>query len=643
MIPSSPSNFPSSDDTVRTPDWVFVELLIFSLLAIAAPVLLSYTRTPTVTFYNQIVALVGWGVWLSWMSHESKQQVMADQAVYRAKKIGISAGAMLMALGLSMAWQSKGLLQWPLGGSLTLQGLAMTAAAMLAFLSGFRVSRQAEHKKLIFEVFCWALVAAAFASAALALIQVFMPKWADGRWIATPLVAGRAVGNLRQPNHLSTLLLMGAAAWVSLPKLRSGWGFIGLTLLVWGVVATGSRTGMVGVGLLALWGIFDKNLSKGWRWFLVLTPGVYALCWEGMAQWATASGHSFIGEARLHSGSDISSSRFDIWRDTLQLIQQNIWQGVGWDEFNFAWTLTSFPDRPVAFFDHTHNLALQLLVEMGTPLGGSILLLLLMAYIGLLRQAFRAKTGGLAWMALYTVTLVMVHSLLEYPLWYAYFLLPTAFVWGMGLADGRAAELADQGIGRLRERASVSGARMLWGSLIASLALTFGAVYAVWEYRQITDIYAPAKNNPLSLGERIQQGQDTWFFSHQGDYAAATTSEHPGKDPDAYAALGRATHYLIDARLMITWAKAEAERGDLPKAKFLAQRAREFCRGGKLEGCYPLLKEFFAPCEKPIAKGAKPPFQCLPEPKPKPADADPGIDYVLIRQAQEKAQILQGR
>ncbi|MCP5810350.1 Wzy polymerase domain-containing protein, partial [Klebsiella pneumoniae] len=32
------------------------------------------------------------------------------------------------------------------------------------------------------------------------------------------------------------------------------------------------------------------------------------------------------------------------------------------------------------------------------------------------------------------VSMAGLHSLLEYPLWYSYFLLPCAFVWGLGLA-----------------------------------------------------------------------------------------------------------------------------------------------------------------------------------------------------------------
>ena len=45
-------------------------------------------------------------------------------------------------------------------------------------------------------------------------VQVFAPELADGRWVAFATTPGRAIGNMRQPNQLSTLLLWAAAAAV---------------------------------------------------------------------------------------------------------------------------------------------------------------------------------------------------------------------------------------------------------------------------------------------------------------------------------------------------------------------------------------------------------------------------------------------
>jgi len=105
------------------------------------------------------------------------------------------------------------------------------------------------------------------------------------------------------------------------------------------------------------------------------------------ARGLVASLHSVqaIGAATRIGEGDLSSSRFAIWRDTLGLIRAHPWLGVGFGEFNFAWSLTPFPQRPIAFFDHTHNLPLQLAAELGVPLALTVLALLAVA----LWQAWR--------------------------------------------------------------------------------------------------------------------------------------------------------------------------------------------------------------------------------------------------------------
>ena len=273
------------------------------------------------------------------------------------------------------------------------------------------------------------------------MVQVFAPEWADGEWIAGTSLEGRASGNLRQPNHLSSLLLWSlvGALWLSesLEGKRLRLARAGLIALmvgfIFGLVLSASRTGMLGVLALAAWGALDSTLSRRSRLMLCMSPLIYALCWGGLTTWAHLSGHVFGGAARLRSETDISSSRFGIWSDTLGLIAQHPWFGVGWGEFNLAWSLTPFPHRPGAFFDHTHNLLLQWVVELGVPVATVVAALLSWAMwrawcasclSASAPDRERALLLRAAWMM---VLLVAWHSLLEYPLWYAYFLLPAAF------------------------------------------------------------------------------------------------------------------------------------------------------------------------------------------------------------------------
>ena len=70
------------------------------------------------------------------------------------------------------------------------------------------------------------------------VVQVFAPSLADGVWVARSGLEGRAVGNLRQPNHLSTLLLWSAVALVPLmeaSQIRRRVVVLLFALLVFGI------------------------------------------------------------------------------------------------------------------------------------------------------------------------------------------------------------------------------------------------------------------------------------------------------------------------------------------------------------------------------------------------------------------------
>jgi hypothetical protein len=548
-------------------------------LAIAAavgPVMLAYNVSPSPTFLNQALAIGLWG----WFAAQLGVLTPARDALHDTRALLAALG--LVAVGVLWSWGPGAL-----PSSLALSALGLLACAAVLAASG-AAQRHASDAAGVFAFFCAGWLAAGLLSAAVALVQVFAPGWPDGDWVARSGLVGRAVGNLRQPNHLSSVLLWSAIATVALVDLRRLHRVLGgllLAVIVFAVVLTASRTGTVGVVLLAAWGLADRRLSPWARALLVAAPVVYAASWFGMAAWASASEHTFGGAARMSEG-DLSSSRFGIWANTLALIRQNPWTGVGFGEFNFAWSLTPFPGRPTAFFDHTHNLPLHLLVELGLPLGSLVLALLLWALWRAARAAFTrgGEQGSAQRAAVMMVLLIGLHSLLEYPLWYAYFLLPAAWAWGFAL--GRPG---------LRVAAGPSPLLVAGGVLMA-----VGAMLSVLDYQRVAAVFN-APRNATPLAERIAEGRRSVLFGHHADYAAATT-ELEGADPTR--AFERSTHYLLDTRLMIAWAEALAREGRLDEARHLAARLREFR--------HPGTQEFFAPCEAGAAASAPPPFQCGP-------------------------------
>ena len=562
-------------------------LALAAAAAAAGPSLLAFNVSPSPTFLNQALALALWGAFVALLALATDSERPARRAL-QDTALPLLALALVMASVL-WSWLPGAL---PMGLALSALGLLLGTALLLLSGASARASPRAVP---LFALFCAGWVVAGVLNAAIGALQVFAPDVPDGHWIARSGLAGRAVGNLRQPNHLSSLLLWSAIAIVpllELGRLRRGLGQGLFVLMCSAVVLTASRTGVIGVGLLALWGLFDRRLSAPTRVLLLLSPLFYALAWLGLAAWAEASRHAFGGETRL-AEADLSGSRFGIWSNTLDLIRQQPWTGVGFGEFNLAWTLTPFPGRPVAFFDHTHNLPLQLAVELGLPLAALVLALLLAGLWRAWRLAQREADGPTsvtqrsAWMML---LLIALHSQLEYPLWYAYFLLPTAWLFGYGLGRPAAGS------------ATATGPRALF---IGGVLLVIGSVLAVADYARVVRIFAPPRGGS-TLEQRIADGERSWFFAHHAAYAAATVDDGIAASDIAFRL---APHYLMDTRLMIAWSRALARAGELDKARHLVQRLREFRN--------PQADEFFDGCDAPSAASA-PAFQCQPAPQPLP-------------------------
>jgi len=364
-------------------------------------------------------------------------------------------------------------------------------------------------------------------------------------------------------------------------------------------VLTASRTGLVGVVMLALWGAVDRRLPGRVRLLMLLALPVYAVGWWGMEQWSVATGDFFYGDDQVKKTlhGDPSSSRGRIWANTLSLIATHPWRGVGPGAFNFVWSMTPFPGRPIAFFDHSHNLPMQLAVESGLPFAAVVLGVLGWAF-WLARRALvqaDAERALVARALAFMLAVVGVHSLLEYPLWYAYFLLPTALMagWLCGAAGS-----PEQGA------AARSRVGTVWVAALAAGAL-LGSAWTAQQYYRVAIVFDPglALGEVAPLDERIAQGQRSFLFGHHADYARATMAEQPQAVASAF---GRTVYHLLDTRLMVAYAKALAGRGQLMQARHVAARLREFRN--------PASQAFFAPCEldeRPVPL----PFQCEADPR----------------------------
>jgi O-antigen ligase len=548
-------------------------------LAALLPGLVGMNLPPSATLFNQAAAWFVWGLTATYglrLAACSPRQAAAHSAALLAA-LGLTAVASTLswALGslpMGLAWSGAGTLAGAM--ALALLGAAMppTPRILVAWFSAWLV--------------------AGLASATIGWVQVFAPEWVDGFWISRTLSGGRAMGNMRQPNHLAGLLLWGLVAVPALVALgplsqsrtRRVAAFLAFAFILAAVMLTGSRTGLVGVLGLAAWGLIDRRLPRFARALLVGAPLLFALAYGLGSLWAAVHAGGQIGVAQRIGQAEITSGRWLVWRDTLAMIAAEPWLGVGFGEYNRAWTLAPVAQRAAEFFDHSHNLPLQVLVELGLPAGALVLGLLTLALLQAARRCAQDDAAQSAGRRALVAMLVLtaLHSALEYPLWYAHFLLPTSFAWGLALS----------------QVATTAPIHRPWPMAIGA-ALVLGAGVMLWDYQRVSRIFSPA-DHAASLEQRIAEGQRSWFFAHHADYARITSFEDV--DPPALGDFSRATHYLLDTRLLVAWARAHERAGDVQRARWIADRLREL----KQDTAAP----FFAPCED--ASVTEKPFQCAP-------------------------------
>lgn len=270
---------------------------------------------------------------------------------------------------------------------------------------------------------------AAMVSAAIGLAQWLRVQDGLAMYAVQTDVGERAMGNLGQPNQLATLLLMGmmALTYVYQQKIigRLGWA-MAMTFMTLVLVMTGSRAGMLGVLVLTVFLIWKSRREE-----LGITTGdvvVWALGYVlGNLLLPYLAELLLMGGGRSMESLTHTTDRWVIWQQIVHGIRAAPWVGYGWDQTVAAQMVGALVvpgDQPVTY---AHNFVLDMLAWNGLPLG--LLLTVAIAYWFVTRMArVRGATGVYAMAGLLPFA---VHSMVEYPFAYAYFLLSSGFLIGM--------------------------------------------------------------------------------------------------------------------------------------------------------------------------------------------------------------------
>ena len=332
-----------------------------------------------------------------------------------------------------------------------------------------------------------AVLTAASVSALLAVLQWLSLTDSFTTFVAVTDIGDRAMANLGQPNQLGTLLLMGLLALVlmfELVKISQLLLNLGGVFLTWAIVLTESRTALLSALVIAGF-LFYKIRARRVLGSPLRLQNKHVVLWLAL-YFAAVLSLPFLNSALLLAGDrqiDLlnNNGRFVIWLQTLQAIYESPWAGYGWNQTSVAQADGALYVPGNLTFTNAHNIILDLLVWVGLPLG-----LVISVGFGywLLTRVRLVKTAG----AIYSMAMLLpflVHSMLEFPFAYAYFLLMAGLLIGIVESDC------------LKARCFVVS------KPLAAFGLAFMTAiggYSAYEYLQIEEDYRVARFENLKVG-----------------------------------------------------------------------------------------------------------------------------------------------
>jgi len=416
----------------------------------------------------------------------------------------------------------------------------------------------------------------------------------------------RLWGNLNQPNHQATVegLALAASVWLaSRGRLRFPMWLAAVALLESGIVLSGSRTGVLHVGLAAVYALVAAWLARGARsdsdpmqrpvgllvaavamvaMLLILQPAIRAA--GQVFDWRL-----FDTIAQLEA-KDQMSARGALWTHALAMFRSHPWFGVGWGEFGWAQFLQMQQvGVKVEMSLHAHNAILDLLAKtgiVGTAGVGLILLAWLWRVIRVRlwhgdNEERKQTVLVLTWLAM-----LCAHSMLEYPLHYLYFFLPFCFMLGW---------LEPSGFGRWRVPMPVAR-----GLAIAFVVVAVAVLATMWQdYRR-----AEAREYASSEDRRNALPMPRfWFRQYAQADAAGQATITPANAAELLPAHIAAVHLLPTPTMIARTAWLLALTGDPAQGRQWMERLRWYYLGDEVAQYAEIAKACrdLAPDQRPQA------------------------------------------
>jgi hypothetical protein len=360
------------------------------------------------------------------------------------------------------------------------------ALCIICLIAGFNLrvaaASEGETPWSAASVVATAFIGGSIASVLVAFAQLF-DLFENTAWVARMYDLRRPGANLGQPNHLATLLVMGAGSVGFLHasrKLNSWTSALLLLVLGAGLAASESRTGLLSLFVLVIWWQLKRPViaPQVSRWAAPAAGLVMLAMFAGWPAFLDALQLLQSGAVGRFAQRDL---RLAIWSQLLEAVWLKPWWGWGIGGIVAADNAVAHAHALQSPLIYSHNIVLDWALWMGVP----VAIALTIAWgAWFWRRAVQAERP-MAWYCLAVFLPLAVHSLLEFPYTYAYFLAPVLFLLGM-------LERSAGGTTRVRVGAAAAGGLLL----VFTGALLWSAV----EYLRIEEDFRIVRFEQLRVG-----------------------------------------------------------------------------------------------------------------------------------------------
>lgn len=420
-------------------DRVLVYLALFSVGSIAIfPFLQPYHDLPLGSFYSEWLAFgLGLGACIAMLTRDFWES-------FAVPKIA------LPILGLIGLIAIQGfVLEYVYTTQTLLPALYLAWATLLAILAAW-LRRQFGVEKVL-TVLAWFLLVGGILQALAGIVQYLgLHGWLGAA--ITPKQSSSVFGNLGQRNHFATQITLASLSFIYLfAQRRLPWAVAIPVLLLFAFVLTLSSSRSVAIYVLTVFVLSllaYRKTRETTQLRLAHASGLLLMLYLAaqisvpfLNEWlrTVLAGLGFdippldaITAAERGALSGIEDRVVEARKAWLMFLQAPV-LGVGIGQYGWhSFSLHLLPEFSAYqrwdIFTHTHNLFLQVLAE----LGGLGLILILVMLLGWFRQFLGNWMTPANWLIAASLLVLFVHSNLEYPLWYSYFLGLAAVFLGLG-------------------------------------------------------------------------------------------------------------------------------------------------------------------------------------------------------------------